>query len=108
LSSCLDGESFSLLVGIQIFFILFFNPFTAPAYKISGLKYTRMCLQTVYFPIFSAVRFDENPFTCQCENEDKKAKGFQISYFYWSFLSYIMAVKGLRKRAYQSCISELE
>ena len=45
---------------------------------------------------FSAVRFDENPFTYQCEKEDKKAKGFQISLFYWSFSNNIMAVKGLK------------
>ena len=44
---------------------------------------------------FNAVTFDENPFTRQCEKEDKNAKGFQILQFYWLFLSNIMAVKGL-------------
>ena len=44
---------------------------------------------------FSAVSFDEDPFTCQCEKDDKKAEGFQILHFYWSFSSDIMAVKGL-------------
>ena len=53
------------------------------------------------------MRFDENPFTChcehasanmplrtcQCEKEDKKVEGFQISHFYWFFLSDVMAVK---------------
>ena len=42
---------------------------------------------------FSAMRFDENPFTCQCEKENKKVSGFQISHFYWSFSSNTMAVK---------------
>ena len=87
-----------------VLFVCFFNPLTAPAYKLSGLKATGTCLQTVCFefPIVNAVRFDENPFPCQCENKDKKAKRFQISHFYWSFFSYIMAVEGLRKRAYLS------
>ena len=43
----------------------------------------------------SDVRFDEIPFTCQCEKEDKKGSGFQISHFYGSFSNDIMAVKGL-------------
>ena len=30
-------------------------------------------------------------------NEDKKAKGFQISHFHWSFSSDITEVKGLNK-----------
>ena len=38
---------------------------------------------------------DENPFTCQCEKEGKKAQGFQVSHFYWLFSSDIMAVTGL-------------
>ena len=38
----------------------------------------------------------KNPFTYQCEKEDKKAEGFQISLSYWSFTNDIMAVKGLR------------
>ena len=29
--------------------------------------------------------------------QDKKAQGFKISLFYWSFSSGIMAMKGLRK-----------
>ena len=31
--------------------------------------------------------FDENPFTCQCEKEDRTAEGFKISQFDWSFSS---------------------
>ena len=34
-------------------------------------------------------------FTCQCEKEDKKAYGFQISHFYGSFSDDITALKGL-------------
>ena len=41
------------------------------------------------------MRFDENPFTYQSEKEDRKAEEFQISHFYWSFSSDVMAVKGL-------------
>ena len=45
------------------------------------------------------MRFDENPFTCHCEHasakKETKRQGFQISHFYWLFLSDVMAVKGL-------------
>ena len=50
-----------------------FNPFTAPACTVSGLKDGRMHLQTVYFPVIfwscntstlNAMHFDKNPFTC--------------------------------------------
>ena len=57
-----------------------FNPFTAPACNISGLKDAGTCLQIVYiFWSFNTttfnviICFDENPFTFQCEKEDKKA-----------------------------------
>ena len=45
-----------------------FNPFTAPACKISGLKHAQMRLQNSIFStpvtsIFSAVHCDESPFT---------------------------------------------
>ena len=54
------------------------NPFIAPACKISGLNDTRTRLQTYIFrpcntSIFSALRFDENPFKYQGKKEDKKA-----------------------------------
>ena len=40
------------------------------------------------------MRFDENPFTCLCENEKKCLR---VSWhYYWSFSSGIMAVKGLK------------
>ena len=51
---------------------------------------------------FNAIRFDENPFTCQCEKEDKNAlkKWFQNWPFCWSFPSDIMAVKGLKQTGF--------
>ena len=42
----------------------------------------------------SAIRFDENLFTCQYEKE-KKAEGFKQFDINWLFSNYIMAVKGL-------------
>ena len=44
---------------------------------------------------FNAMDFGDNPLTCQCEKEVKKAEGFLILHFYGSFSSDIMAVKGL-------------
>ena len=52
---------------------------------------------------FSAARFDENPFTCQCEKEDKKV--FIFSHFYWSFLSDVMAVKELTPSAKRTILT---
>ena len=45
--------------------------------------------------IFNSMHFDGDPFTCQCEKEDKKAYGFQILHCHGSFSSDTMAVKGL-------------
>ena len=42
----------------------------------------------------NAMCIDENPFTCQCEKEDKRAERFQILHYYGSFLK-DMAVKRL-------------
>ena len=39
------------LKAVHVFWICEFNPFTAPACKISGLKDARTRLQTVYFPL---------------------------------------------------------
>ena len=63
-----------------------FNPFTAPACKISGLKDARTHLKNSIFsgPIaspFSVMRFGENPLQGQCEKENKKAERFQILHF---------------------------
>ena len=60
----------------------------------------RACEQYIFWSYnattFNAMHFDEDPFTCQCEKEDKKAYGLQILHFYWSFSSDLMAVKGLK------------
>ena len=65
----------------------------------------RACKQYIFrscnTSTLNALNFDKNPFTCQCETEDKNTDGFQILHFYWSFSSDIMAVKGL------SCWSSL-
>ena len=70
--------------------------------KFPGWKMQRRALQTVSFQsyntsTFNAMRFDETPLTCQCENGDKKVSKLQILHFYWSFSSDVMAVKGLRQ-----------
>ena len=44
---------------------------------------------------FNVMRLDESLFRCQCAKERKKAVRFQISHFYCSFSSYLVAVKGL-------------
>ena len=54
------------------------NPFTAPDCKISRLNDAQTHLQMYIFcsyntSAFSAMRFDENPFKCQCEKDDEKA-----------------------------------
>ena len=60
-----------------------------------GLACKQYIFRSCVTPTFSAVNFDESPFTYQWEKEDKKAYGFQISQFYWLFLNDIMAAKGL-------------
>ena len=60
-----------------------------------GRAYKQYIFRSYISSTFNAVRFDENPFTRQCEKEDKTAEGFEISYFNWSFSSDIRAVKGL-------------
>ena len=68
------------------------NPFTAPVSQISGLNGARTRLQTVFFFLFfsrscytstfNAMRFDENPFSCQCKNERQKGlKDFKFRTF---------------------------
>ena len=89
-----------LLPTLAVLPRLSLNPFAATACEISGLKDARTRLQTVYLagpitPTSSAMRFHENPVTCQCEKENKKADGFHIWHLYWSFLSDTAAVKGL-------------
>ena len=59
----------------------------------------RTCKQFIFrsynTSTFNAMRFDANPFSCQCEKEDKEAEGSQMWHLYWSFSSDVMAVKGL-------------
>ena len=62
-----------------------FNPFTAPARKFSGLKDARTCMQKVYFPIFNAVRFDENPSHASVKKKTKRPKGFEFRTFIGRF-----------------------
>ena len=65
---------------------LFAGPITCMYCKQSICQsYHLYVLQTVYLPVLSHVCifsvnmcFDGDPFTCQCEKEDKKAEGFQI------------------------------
>ena len=48
------------------------------------------------------MRFDGDPFTSQCEKENKKAyefQEFQIAHFQGSLSDDILAVKGLKQRA---------
>ena len=77
-----------------------FNPFTAPTWKVSVLNDARTdspanrIFSGPITSIFNAMCFDEIPFACQCEKEDKKGYWFQISHFYGWFSNEIMAVKG--------------
>ena len=71
------------------------QPVKFPGWKVHGCACKQSIFQSYNTSTFTAVCFDETPFTCQCEKEDKKAEGVQISHFYWSFLSHVMAVKGL-------------
>ena len=41
------------------------------------------------------MHFDGDPFTCQRKGEDEKADGFQISHFYCSFSSDVVAANAL-------------
>ena len=58
------------------------TPFNATACKIHGLK-------------DYVLRFPDYPFTCRCKTGNRKAEGFEISHYNWSFSSDIMALKGL-------------
>ena len=44
------------------------------------------CKQRIFWsystPTFNAMHFDANLFTCQYQNEDRKAEGFQMLHFY--------------------------
>jgi len=54
------------------------NTFTPPACKYFRVeRCTDAPANSIFYgpirSVFNAVRFDENPFTCQCEKENKKA-----------------------------------
>ena len=77
----------------------FFNPFTAQACIISGLKCPHTCLQTVYFPVLCLtnlflILFWHKSFQ-MVKREWKKTYGFHILHYYRSFSNDIVTVKGL-------------
>ena len=73
-----------------------FDPFTAPACQISGLKDAWTHLQTVYFRSYT-VYFQCDVFQWKSFHVPvwKSSQRFQILHFDWLFSSDIMAVKGL-------------
>ena len=71
------------------------QPLKLPGWKMHGRAYGEYIFWSHNTSTFNAVLFDNNPFTCHCRQEDKKAWEFQILHFYWSFLSVIVTVKGL-------------
>ena len=67
-----------------------FNPFIAPACKISGLKNTHGGVQTVHFRgsvthLLSILCVLIEILSRIYAKKKKKDEGFQISHFYWSF-----------------------
>ena len=68
-----------------------------PACKISGLNGApaNSIFSGPITSILNCMHFDGDPLTCQCEKQNKKVEGFQISHFYGSFSNDTMAVKGL-------------
>ena len=70
-----------------------------PVKFLAWMMHGRACKQYIFWSYttstFIAMPFDNKSFfMCQCEKEDKRASGFQILHFYWSFSS-DMAAKGL-------------
>ena len=55
---------------------------------------------------FSVMCFDETPFTCQWQKEDKNSYGLQILHFYLSFSNGIMVVKLLIPKIGQAFYDE--
>ena len=66
-----------------------------------GHAYKQYIFRSYNTSTFGAMRFDENPFKCQCKKK-KRQKGlrraFPILHFHLSFWSAVMAVKGLTSR----------
>ena len=67
-----------------------------PGWKMHGHASKWYIFRSFNTSTFNAMRFDENPLTCQCKKKERRKSLFQISHFYWLFSSSIMAVKGLR------------
>ena len=100
------GSSF-LFVFSVVFLLstsnVLLNPFSTTICNVSGLKVNGKSLQTVYFLLalcitstFNAMRFDENPLTCQRENRRRKRlKGFEFRILIGRFSNDTMVVKGL-------------
>ena len=81
----------------------YFNSFTArpqpvqsPGGKVQGRPYKQCLFRSYETSTFNTMRFDQIPFTHQCEKEDKQTEGFQILHLYWSFSSGVVAVKWLK------------
>ena len=55
------------------------RPVKFPGWKTHGRACKQYIFRSCSTSTFNAMCFDENPFTCQRETEDKKASGFQIS-----------------------------
>ena len=49
------------------------QPIKCPGWKMHGATCKQYNIQSYVIPTFNANRFDENPFTCQCEKQHKKA-----------------------------------
>ena len=84
-----------------------FNPFIAQARKVSGLRSTHTCLQTVYILVVCQTKLflilcvlTEILSDAKARTKKKKAYGFQISHFYRSFSSDTVAVKGLMQSSH--------
>ena len=86
--STMEGESKAGLVPLasETSELTIFNPFTAPACEMSGLKSEQTGQQTKYFPVlrrynkstFDTVRFDRNPLSVKRERKEGK-KGFNFA-----------------------------
>ena len=67
--------------------ILFKNALTPSLPQSVNFPGTDALTNSIFFrsyntSAFSVMRFGEILFTCQCKKEDKKSKGFYVSYFY--------------------------
>ena len=110
LRKCSAFFCFVLFCFMSPFFIkpfgnYLFNPFIAPACKISEQKknaHIHTCKQCIWWSCnksaFSIVHFDRSPFTCSCEGMEKILNNFKFGTFIGRFPngdSTSMAMKGL-------------